>query len=96
MSKTYVVRNQSGQYVTRKGEWISGRETTAVAHFVHHDQAVNQLFELGIKDIYLRGRVEEVALNEAGKPVLNDFGPEPVVETVSETVQSVVFSEAAI
>ncbi len=96
MSKTYVVRNQSGQYVTRKGEWISGRETAAVAHFVHHDQAVNQLFELGIKDIYLRGRVEEVALNEAGKPVLKDFGPEPEVEIVAETAQSAVFSEAAI
>lgn len=93
MSKTYVIRNQSGQYANRKGEWISGHETAAVAHFVHHDQAINQLFELGIKDIYLRGRVEEVSLNEAGKPVIKEFGPEPEV-AAPETAQSVSESEA--
>ncbi len=88
MSKTYVIRNQSGQYAARKGEWISGRETAAVAHFVHHDQAINQLFELGIKDIHLRGRVEEVSLNEAGKPVLKELGPEPEAGNAAETVES--------
>ena len=88
MSKTYVIRNQAGQYATRKGEWISGRETAAVAHFVHHDQAINQLFELGIKDIYLRGRVEEVALNEAGKPVLKELGPEPQGDASVTSAQS--------
>lgn len=77
MSKVYVLRNQRGQYATRKGEWISGRETTAVAHFIHFDQALNQLFELGIKDIYLRGRVDDLQLNESGKLIVTDFGPEP-------------------
>lgn len=84
MSKTNVIRNQKGQYANRKGEWISGRETAAIAHFVHHDQAVNQLFELGIKDIYLRGRVEEVVLGESGKPIITELGPEPEIPTESQ------------
>lgn len=79
MSKTHVIRNQLGQYATRKGEWISGREANSVAHFPHFDQALNQLFELGIKDIYLRGQVAEVHLNEAGKLMINEYGPEPEI-----------------
>lgn len=96
MSKTNVIRNQIGQYATRKGEWISGREITAVAHFVHRDQAVNQLFELGIKDIYLRGYVEEIALSDSGKPIITELGPEPEVPAIEtqETKQSAPQDEA--
>lgn len=77
MSKVFLIRNQHGHYATRKGEWISGREIAQVASFAHHDQALNQLFELGLRAIDLRGRVVEVKVQENGKPLIEDFGPEP-------------------
>jgi hypothetical protein len=77
VSKVFLIRNQQGQYATRKGEWMSGREIAQVASFAHHDQALNQLFELGLRAIDLRGRVVEVKVQENGKPLIEDFGPEP-------------------
>lgn len=100
MSKAYALQNQLGQYATRKGEWVSGRDASVVAHFLHFDQALNQLFELGIKDIYLRGRISEQVLNEAGKLVISEIGPEPVQEpavltsVMRETAQSAPEGEA--
>ena len=87
MSKVFLIRNQHGQYATRKGEWISGREIAQVASFAHHDQALNQLFELGLRAIDLRGRVVEVKVQENGKPLIEDFGPEPEVAE-SDTVSA--------
>jgi hypothetical protein len=84
MSNVFVVRNQHGQYATRKGEWICGRDAAQVASFTHHDQALNQLFELGLRAIDLRGRVETVKVQDNGKPLIEEFGPEPVVVEVSE------------
>lgn len=88
MSKVFLIRNQFGQYATRKGEWISGRETGLVASFAHHDQAINQLFELGLRAIDLRGQVVEVKVQENGKPLIEEFGPEPEVVAEADPATS--------
>ena len=90
MSNVYVIRNQHGQYATRKGEWGSGRDVAQVASFAHHDQALNQLFELGLRAIDLRGQVVSVTVQENGKPLIEDFGPEPVTDApeVSEVSEN--------
>ncbi|MGB3621158.1 MAG: hypothetical protein WBA20_07415 [Ketobacter sp.] len=74
---TFVVRNQLGQYLTRKGEWVSGKDTAELYHQRHYDQALNQLIEMNAKDIDLRGRVCEVGLSEKLRPVLEELGPDP-------------------
>ncbi len=78
MSNVFLIRNQHGQYANRKGEWISGRDAAQVASFPHHDQALNQLFELGLRAIDLRGQVIEAKVQENGKPLIEDVGPEPL------------------
>lgn len=84
MATAYVVRNQLGQYLTKKSEWCSGKDSSSIFWKQHFDEALNQLFEINTKDIELRGKVVEVDLEER-KPVIAEFGPEPeMVELESQ------------
>lgn len=76
MATAYVVRNQLGQYLTKKAEWCSGRDANVVFCKPHFDEALNQLFEINTKDIQLRGKVVEVEVDDK-KPVLTEFGSDP-------------------
>jgi len=77
MKEAYVIRNQQGQYLTRKGEWVSGRDTSILFHQPWFDQALNQLIEINAKDIELRGKVVELELDDKGRPVVLELGPDP-------------------
>lgn len=77
MTDAYVIRNQLGQYLTRKGEWVSGRDTSALFHQPWFDQALNHLIEINSKDIELRGKVVELALDDKGRPIVLELGPDP-------------------
>ena len=77
MAKAFVIRNQDGQYLTKKGEWVSGKEATGLYHQAHYDQALNQLIEVNAKDIYLRGIILELDLCEKRRPVVLEYGPDP-------------------
>ncbi|RLU01271.1 hypothetical protein [Ketobacter sp.] len=78
MAKAYVIRNQLGQYLTRKGEWVSGKDASVLFHQPHYDQALNQLIEINAKDIELRGTVVGVALDDSKRPQIQEYGPDPV------------------
>jgi len=77
MKQAYVIRNQLGQYLTRKGEWVSGRDTASLFHQPWFDQALNQLIEINAKDIELRGKVVELELDERDRPIVLELGPDP-------------------
>ncbi len=66
--EVFVIRNQLGQYWTRNGEWVDGREPQRVLKAKHRDEALNQLVELSAKDIELRGEILSAALNNRGEP----------------------------
>ncbi|MEE2730126.1 MAG: hypothetical protein VYA55_04850 [Pseudomonadota bacterium] len=78
MAKAYVIRNQLGQYLTRKGEWVSGKDASVLFNQPHYDQALNQLIEINAKDIELRGTVVDVALDDSKRPLIQEYGPDPV------------------
>ena len=84
MADAYVIRNQLGQYYTKKGEWVSGKEANLVFHQPHHDQALNQLIEINSKDIELRGSVVKLGLDEKRHPVITEFGPDPIQPELME------------
>ncbi|AUM13372.1 hypothetical protein [Ketobacter alkanivorans] len=77
MVKAFVIRNQLGQYFTRKGEWVSGKDASVLFHQPHYDQALNQLIEINSKDIELRGTVVEVEMEDK-RLIINEYGPDPV------------------
>lgn len=76
MTTVYVVRNQLGQYLTKKGEWCSGKDANQVFFKPNHDEALNQLIEANSKDIALRGTVEALEYIEK-RLQIEAFGPEP-------------------
>jgi len=77
MAKAFVIRNQDGQYLTKKGEWVSGKEAKGLYHQAFSDQALNQLIEVNAKDIYLRGIIVELELCEKRRPIVLEYGPDP-------------------
>lgn len=78
MKEAYFIRNQSGQYLNRKGEWVSGRDAASLFHQPWYDQALNHLIETNARDAELRGKVVALALDEKGRPLVEEFGPEPL------------------
>lgn len=66
----FVIRNQLGQYRTRAGEWVDGREPQRLLKLRHRDEALNQLVELSARDIELRGEVVSCELSGRGDPVV--------------------------
>lgn len=66
--EVFVIRNQLGQFWTRAGEWVDGREPQRLLKIKHHDEAVNQLVELSARDIELRGEVLACDLDERKEP----------------------------
>ena len=83
MVTAYVVCNQLGQYLTKKGEWCSGKDANQIFFKPHFDEALNQLFEVNTKDIELRGKVVEVEVADK-KPIIESFGPDPVQPDLTE------------
>jgi len=77
VASAFVIRNQLGQYLSKKEDWVSGRDASSIFFKTYYDEALNQLFEANTKDINLRGKVCEVELDEKKRPLIAEFGPEP-------------------
>ena len=87
MSTAFVVRNQDGYFATKQKEWECGREPKLLFRSPHKDEALNIVFELSSKDIYLRAEAISVELDEKKQPVIEVTAPpkpEEVVETEAE------------
>jgi hypothetical protein len=77
VSGAYVIRNQSGHYWGKPGQWVTGTQNAQVALWEFNDEAINTLFELGSKDTDLRGEVIVVQI-ENGKPKNLEISEQPV------------------
>lgn len=88
MKEVFVIRNQLGQYLTRKGEWVSGRDASLLFQQPWYDQALNQLIETNAKDIDLRGTVVALEQDDKGRPLVLELGPEPPQPELDSTDSS--------
>ncbi len=70
MTEVFVIRNQRGHYWGKKKLWVDGGDARVVMRLKHRDQAVNTLFELGSKDIELRGAIKAAELSPKGEPMV--------------------------
>lgn len=71
MTDVYVIRNQLGHYWGKKKLWVDGADARIVMRLKHNDQAINTLFELGSKDIDLRGEIISAPLSARGEPMID-------------------------
>lgn len=79
MSQVFVVVNQHGLFANKHKEWVDGREPKQLFHSPHKDEAINLVFELSSKDIYVRAEAISVELNEKKQPIVHVTAPLPEV-----------------
>ncbi len=70
MSDTFILQNQDQLYFTRQGDWVDGRDATALYHTTHKDEALNQKLELTVRSPELRISVVNCNLDSKGRPQL--------------------------
>jgi hypothetical protein len=68
MSHVFVVVNQQGLFANKHKEWVDGRDAKQLFRSLHKDEALNLVFELSSKDIYLRAEAISVELNDKKQP----------------------------
>jgi hypothetical protein len=78
MKSVFVVTNQDGMFASKQKEWLDGREPKLLFRSPHKDEAINIVFELSSKDIYVRAEAITVELDDNKQPIVNVTAPEPV------------------
>lgn len=86
MSHVFVVKNQEGYFASKQKEWECGRDPKALFRSPHRDEAINLVFELSSKDIYLRAEAISVELDEKKQPIVEVTAPpKPQADTETDT-----------
>ena len=75
MSNVFVVKNQHGHFASKQKEWVDGRNPKVLFNSAHRDEAINLVFELSSKDIYLRAEAISVELTDNKLPVVEVTAP---------------------
>lgn len=71
MSTTvFVIRNQQGQYLSKQQEWVDGADNHVLYRTRHRDEAINSIFEVSSRDIYLRAETIVCELDGKNNPAL--------------------------
>jgi hypothetical protein len=86
MTEFYVVVNQHGHFANKHKEWTDGRDNKLIYRSKHKDEALNLVFELSSKDIYLRAQVLPVELDDKMHPIVT---PSEVPLASDETATSI-------
>ncbi|MFA7554804.1 MAG: hypothetical protein WCY88_11185 [Spongiibacteraceae bacterium] len=75
MSHVFVVKNQHGHFANKHKEWIDGSDPKALFRSPHRDEAINLVFELSSRDIYLRAEAVSVELDKNKQPLVEASAP---------------------
>lgn len=91
MSEFYVVKNQDGYYASKQKEWLDGREPRQLFRSPHKDEAINMVFEMTAKDIFVRAETITCELDDKKVPIVEVTVPlvekEPEVEPIEEQAE---------
>jgi hypothetical protein len=70
----YVIRNQHGLYLNKQQEWVDGRDAQSLFRCVHHDEAINTVFEVSAREITLRAEALACPLDARKNPQVEAAG----------------------
>ncbi len=70
MDKVFVVKNQQGLYLSKQQEWVNGADSQILFRTAHRDEAINTVFEVSSRDIYLRAEVVACDPDTKNNPVV--------------------------
>lgn len=71
MTSVFVVKNQLGQYLNKQQEWVDGSDSHTLLRTLHKDEAINTVFEVSSRDIYLRAEAFACELDAKGNPIVD-------------------------
>jgi hypothetical protein len=72
----FVIKNQQGLYLSKQQEWVDGADNHhSLYRTRHRDEAINTVFEVSSRDIYLRAETVICELDAKGNPALATAEP---------------------
>lgn len=81
MSQVFVLQNQDGYFLSKKKEWVDGRDAAQLYRSPYQDEALNQMVEINAKDHVQRIMIVDCVLNDKRHPMLDpETLPEPKIE----------------
>jgi hypothetical protein len=91
MDKVFVVKNQQGLYLSKQQEWVNGADNNSLYRTAHRDEAINTVFEVSSRDIYLRAEALACEVDAKNNPVVDiadqpDLPIDTPVDTPADTV----------
>lgn len=89
MTDVFVVQNQHGMFANKHREWVDGRDPKLLFRTQHKDEAINLVFELSSKDIYLRASAVAAELDHNRQPVVEVTAPAAEPEDLALSSQPV-------
>lgn len=66
----FIVKNQQGLYLSKQQEWVDGADSHVLYRTRHRDEAINTVFEVSSRDIYLRAETVVCNVDTKGNPLL--------------------------
>ena len=70
MASVFVVKNQHNHYLNKQLEWVDGSENHTLYRTPHKDEAINTVFEVSSRDIYLRAEALACECDEKANPLV--------------------------
>lgn len=70
MASVFVVKNQLGLFLSKQQEWVNGSDSHTLYRTAHRDEAINTVFEVSSRDIYLRAEALACECDEKGNPLV--------------------------
>ncbi|MET0377839.1 MAG: hypothetical protein ABW049_02515 [Spongiibacteraceae bacterium] len=99
----FVIKNQAGQFLNKQQEWIDAGDRQVLYRTAHRDEAVNTVFEVSSKDIYLRAEAIACAVDSKGQPLLENIdlltpesGPGTVDDEIAITGEALIAPKTSI
>jgi len=71
MTTVFVIRNQQGLYLNKQQEWVGGTEAVSLYRTLYKDEAINTVFEVSSRDVYLRAEAISCSLDAKGNPAVD-------------------------
>lgn len=87
MATVFVVKNQSGLYLNKQQEWVDGSDSPSLYKTTHKDEAINSVFEVSSRDIYLRAEAFACETDEKGNPLVTVAATPPPSEPTEEETE---------
>lgn len=84
MTSVFVVKNQLGQYLSKQQEWISGTDSQILFRTAHRDEAINTVFEVSSRDIYLRAEALACDVDAKGNPIVDAALPLATIDSADD------------